>query len=176
VRWGEQGLDALIEAALRTPRSKNNSLATEVLATLAAGERIPLAEAWLGDKELFRRISMTFPNEKHAGALVATRDDLEEQVVGGFASQLFQKGRREKLSRATKMVRAAGARWEEIRLEPLSRRDENGKGPGSSGWTRATADGTRYRNNSLPGGPRHYTRSDAEAHEALRIAIVLAVR
>lgn len=56
IRWGEQGLDALVEAALRTPSSKNNSLAVEVLATLSSGLQIPRANGWINDEGLVHKV------------------------------------------------------------------------------------------------------------------------
>jgi hypothetical protein len=40
VRWGQAGLDALVEAARRTSQRKNQSLTIEILATLASGEQL----------------------------------------------------------------------------------------------------------------------------------------
>lgn len=56
VRWGEHGLDALVEAAQRTPTSKNRSLTIEILATLAAREKLPQTAMWIGDEPLLRRL------------------------------------------------------------------------------------------------------------------------
>jgi hypothetical protein len=56
VRWEDQGLKALVEAAQRTPRSKNQSLTLEILATLASGEPLPQAKIWIGDEALVKRI------------------------------------------------------------------------------------------------------------------------
>lgn len=39
VRWGKAGLEALVEAARRTPESKNRSITLEILASLAGGQR-----------------------------------------------------------------------------------------------------------------------------------------
>lgn len=39
IRWGRAGLEALVEAARRTPKSKNRSIALELLASIAGGER-----------------------------------------------------------------------------------------------------------------------------------------
>jgi hypothetical protein len=41
IRWGEEGLDALIEAAERTEASKNDSLALDILASLASCAALP---------------------------------------------------------------------------------------------------------------------------------------
>jgi hypothetical protein len=58
--WGVQGLDALVEAAKRTPTSKNISLALEMLAMLATGE-------------LLRPGGAFFLTKKEIGSLVTAR-------------------------------------------------------------------------------------------------------
>lgn len=54
IRWGEQGLEALIEAAKRTDASKNNSLALEILASVAASADMPQLGQHLLSESLFR--------------------------------------------------------------------------------------------------------------------------
>lgn len=56
VRWEHQGLKTLVEAAQRTPTSKNLSLTLEVLATLASGQRAPQTSMWFRNDPLATRI------------------------------------------------------------------------------------------------------------------------
>jgi hypothetical protein len=56
IRWENDGLKALVEAACRNPRSKNQSLALEILATLASGLRIPQIKMWDSNDVLVTRI------------------------------------------------------------------------------------------------------------------------
>jgi hypothetical protein len=56
IRWKDQGLKALVEAAQRTPRSKNQSLTIEILATLASGQPLPQAKIWVHDEALTKRV------------------------------------------------------------------------------------------------------------------------
>lgn len=53
LRWGERGIDALYEAAVRSPTTKNLSIAIDVMATTATGE------SWLVGSHLLPRELVT---------------------------------------------------------------------------------------------------------------------
>ena len=52
VAWGLPGLEALLDSATRIPTSKNQSLAVEVLATLAGGSPVPQMSTWTKHRTL----------------------------------------------------------------------------------------------------------------------------
>jgi Shedu protein SduA, C-terminal len=56
VRWGQAGLDALVEAARRTSQPKNQSLTIEILATLASGEQLRQIGTQVRDEQLSKRV------------------------------------------------------------------------------------------------------------------------
>ncbi len=55
--WHDQGLDALVENALKEPTSKNFSLAFQILAAIASGEPPAAAALWIKDTSLFNTVS-----------------------------------------------------------------------------------------------------------------------
>ena len=52
IRWGEQGLQALLDGAYPDAPIKTQSLAVEILSTLASGERLPEIRSWVRDDTL----------------------------------------------------------------------------------------------------------------------------
>ncbi len=88
--WGVAGLDALVQVAVRTPTSKNQSLAVEVLATLAAGHALPQLETWIRDPALAQRIRDGIPeavasaaSSRLRGYVLSFEDDDEAASVIG---------------------------------------------------------------------------------------------
>lgn len=60
VCWGSSGLQALVEGARRTPRSKNVSLTLEILSHLAAGETPALLDLGIRDSYLAEILTAAF--------------------------------------------------------------------------------------------------------------------
>ncbi len=113
--WGEAGLDALVEMAIRTATSKNQSLAVEILATLAAGRSLPQLETWIGRPELAEAVRRKLPDNLAQVAsarlrsyLLAFEDDDDAASVVGFklfTSQWFGGGL------ASVLFQAMSSRW-----------------------------------------------------------------
>ena len=97
IRWGQQGLDALVEAAYRTGTTKNNSLTVEILASLASQAELPeLAKrrldesllAFLGDSVSDWRLLSAIARKKLQAFILSFDDDDDVCLTVGL--QLLQ--------------------------------------------------------------------------------------
>jgi hypothetical protein len=62
VGWGEQGLQALLDAAYPGAPIKTQSLAVQILATLASGERLPEIGRWVRNEALVANVLKSIEN------------------------------------------------------------------------------------------------------------------
>ena len=126
VRWGETGLDALIESARRTPTTKNRSLAVEILATLASGSRLPQLGQWVREKAVCARIVDAIESwddlfaaaRRRLSAYILSFED-EEEIAVTIGSE-FQKVGFGAISLARGLFAAMATRWMSVSLPTLA--------------------------------------------------------
>jgi hypothetical protein len=96
ITWGEQGINALIEATRRTPTSKNVSITVQTLSAMAAGT-MPNMLMRFADSELRNPIDASFQNDPALRSLSRQRltefmlslpDDEVLHVAGAAFQQL----------------------------------------------------------------------------------------
>lgn len=102
IRWGEQGLEALVESAQRISTSKNRSITIRILASLAAGERVPqiggaikdniLIELILGSVSDWTGISKKAHNLLHSFVLSFENEEELCSTVGSEISSSYYNG------------------------------------------------------------------------------------
>jgi hypothetical protein len=95
LHWEEEGLNALVEGAKRTPTSKNISIAIQLLSSLAAGT-LPIILTTFVEKRLqdgvlplFRQSSPigAFARQKLTEFMLSFPDDFEASAAAGHAFQ-----------------------------------------------------------------------------------------
>lgn len=64
ILWGNSGIDALVESAKKTNKSKNTSIALQILSSLAAGEVCSPIIRFIGDIEIRKKIVKTINSNK----------------------------------------------------------------------------------------------------------------
>lgn len=116
-RWGEAGLEALVEMATRTPTSKNLSLCLQVLAGVAAGDA-PRLGRFLRDPTVLSTVRAAIDNipmreaaRRHLGSFILGFEDEADVVmaVGRQLSMLLNGG--SELPMARQLFSALATRW-----------------------------------------------------------------
>jgi hypothetical protein len=86
--WGERGLDAIFEAALRTCTFKNSSIALEVFASVASGERLHGLQ-WVYTSEQVKAVMASITNwpslaivaKRHLRAFILSLPTLDDAAL-----------------------------------------------------------------------------------------------
>jgi hypothetical protein len=125
VRWEEAGLEALVEGAVRTPTSKNRSLAVEILSTLAAGLRLPQMATWIRNKEVSEHVLAAVRDwetvasiaRRRLGAYILSFED-EDDVAAVMGHQFHMSGLTG-LSINKSLFAAMATRWLSVSLPTL---------------------------------------------------------
>lgn len=117
IRWGEAGLNALVEIGRRSRTSKNHSLVLEILAALAAGT-LPVLAGSLQDARVSTHLQSAVPNVATLAACARAKlqeyllsfDD-DDDVCGVVGLRLMQNSIRGGSTPTLELFKALASRW-----------------------------------------------------------------
>jgi hypothetical protein len=125
VRWGSQGLQALVEAATPGAPSKTLSLAVEILATLASGAQIPQIRTWIHDSLVADKVLQSIEDwpvlfaasKRHLKELFLSFED--EEHLASLLGLAFSKASMTNVAIAKEIFSALSSRWLAINSRTL---------------------------------------------------------
>jgi len=123
--WGEQGLECMMESVRRTPTIKNVSLAMQILASVAAGEKV-IRIQWIFSPEMHERVFASVPDwgavaraaRRHLSALVLSFPGDDDAAIAASSAITFLSVSRSDAAKS--LLVALATRWLAISTPTLT--------------------------------------------------------